>query len=138
MAALGEILELREDKGVAGQLMYTVRVRYSSHDMTVGFVGGIYGRPGPVVMVHGNVQFIVDNAERFGERFNEDWVRAFYASDPMENHEIAHKTKAICAHCGEIILRVTTSDPWFHGHGGLSIWCSARGGPKAQPYGSSS
>lgn len=43
------------------------------------FVGNDYGVPGPIVWFFGDQQVFVAEPGRFGERFNEDWVRAFFA-----------------------------------------------------------
>lgn len=43
------------------------------------FVGNDYGTPGPVVWFYGDQQVYVTDPARFGDRFNEDWVRAFFA-----------------------------------------------------------
>ena len=70
--------KITRDRGVAGQISYSVTVTYPGESPeTVTFVGSTYG--GPVVMVSDTWgQQFVRNAERHGA-FGEAWVRSFYA-----------------------------------------------------------
>lgn len=126
-------MKLAVHHGIAGQLSIDVKVLMASDLYDVGFVGTQYGSPGPIIMVMGQVQTVISSPERFGERFNEQWVRAFYDSDMLENHAFAHRTEATCIHCGDGIARLSADEPWFHGSGKLSIWCGVSGGPQAEP-----
>ncbi|QWY81394.1 hypothetical protein SEA_RIZWANA_97 [Arthrobacter phage Rizwana] len=106
MARLAEVIDLKLDVGIAGQVMVTAHVRMESGDMVTGFVGSMYGSPGPVIMIMGEAQIVVDAPERFGERFNSQWVRRFYESDPAENHAFAHRDlpqAQACPNCGHYV-----------------------------------
>lgn len=70
---------VRRQGGIAGQVSYTVHVKYPDEPSApVTFVGSIYG--GPVVMVtpEGR-QHPVSDPSRFG-KFGPDWVRQFFLS----------------------------------------------------------
>lgn len=84
------IVELTKSEGVAGAVMFTVTGATDADDQTPDyfthqFVGSIYGAPGPVVLVLGSgMQTTVIQPERFGVRFDEDWVRRFYTDFSAE------------------------------------------------------
>ena len=69
--------------GIAGQSRITAHVTVncegSEYQGDETFVGNDYGTPGPVVWFYGDQQVFVTDPGRFGERFNEAWVRAFFA-----------------------------------------------------------
>lgn len=69
--------------GIAGQRAIhahlTVEIDGVPTDSIETFTGSEYGAPGPVVYLYGDQQVIVTEPSRFGERFDEAWVRAFYA-----------------------------------------------------------
>lgn len=69
--------------GIAGQSRITANVTVDvsgfASNSTETFVGNDYGVPGPVVWFYGSQQIFVTEPGRFGERFNEAWVRAFFA-----------------------------------------------------------
>jgi hypothetical protein len=75
-------LSVRRDGGVAGQIVYTARVRYPDEESRdVAFSGSIYGSPGPIVMITDRGQTFVSDPERFGARFDRAWVLAFFGSE---------------------------------------------------------
>jgi hypothetical protein len=78
-----KILSVKKTKGVAGQVSYVAFVEYEDEPVSmVGFSGSVYGSPGPVVMITGNnVQTFVSEPGRFGQTFDEAWVRKFFAED---------------------------------------------------------
>lgn len=68
---------IRKERGVAGQVSYSVQVTYPGEDAhTARFVGSVYGGPVVLVMPSGSQVFVSDPA-RFGE-FGPDWVRRFF------------------------------------------------------------
>lgn len=67
--------------GIAGESRILVTVEYDGVRHDVAFNGNTYGAPGPVVMLWGSAQEFVTEPGRFGERFNEDWVRRFYGAN---------------------------------------------------------
>jgi hypothetical protein len=71
--------KIKKSAGVAGQVAYDLTVQYPDEEPTkVGFVGYAYGAPGTVVAISpAGRQTYVSATERFGDVFNEDWVRAF-------------------------------------------------------------
>lgn len=78
------ITSIRRKGGIAGQVQYTATVRFEGEfaaattDAT--FVGNVYGTPGPVQIIVGELGPIhVHDAGRFGDTFDELWVRRFYA-----------------------------------------------------------
>jgi hypothetical protein len=81
MAEKAEILSIRREVGVAGNIAYHATVLYpgESADIVI-FHGNMYGTPGPVVMETPNgSQTFVTNPGRCGPKLNEKWVRAFFA-----------------------------------------------------------
>jgi hypothetical protein len=81
---MAQIVALRKVNGVAGQVQYVATIQYDDGDKRVyAFVGSEYGAPGPVYYIadinHPADALIVTRPERFGVRFNESWVRNFYA-----------------------------------------------------------
>lgn len=75
-----EILSIKRQAGVAGQVSYLATVQYPDEPAeTVTLVGSVYGQPGPVVMISpsGNQAFVT-NPGRCGPKFDEQWVRAFF------------------------------------------------------------
>lgn len=74
---------IRRSTGIAGQIAYTVRVRYSDEDASsVQFLGSTYGPYGPVVMVTPAFAdgVFVDDPGRFG-LFGPSWVRRFFGKE---------------------------------------------------------
>lgn len=72
--------KIKKKAGVADQVAYDLTVQYPDEEpMKTGFVGHTYGRPGVIVMVTpGNPKgSFVRDPERFGDTFDESWVRAF-------------------------------------------------------------
>lgn len=69
--------------GIAGQSRITANTTVTCGDSVyrgeTTFVGNYYGAPGPVVLFVGSEQVYVTEPARFGERFDEAWVRAFFA-----------------------------------------------------------
>lgn len=73
-------LTIRRTPGIAGQVRYNVTRTTDEGTFKSAFIGSEYGAPGPVVaVVMDGVQFFVDSPARFGEKFDRDWVRNFYA-----------------------------------------------------------
>ena len=106
LARLAEVIDLKLEVGLAGQVSITVHTRWESGDMVTAFVGSRYGSPGPIIMIMGEAQIVVDAPERFGERFDAQWVRRFYESDPAENHAFAHRHSPddqACPNCGHYV-----------------------------------
>lgn len=68
------------DRGVAGQVAYSVVVTYPGESPILAtFVGSTYGAPGPVVAVMpSGRQTFVTSPERFGPTFGPEWVRRFF------------------------------------------------------------
>lgn len=88
------IVELKRADGVADAVSFTVTGalddRAQAEYFTHIFVGSLHGTPGPVVLVlSSGMQTTVIQPERFGVRFNEDWVRRFY-SDFSAEETTAH------------------------------------------------
>ncbi|ALY10635.1 hypothetical protein FDH86_gp100 [Arthrobacter phage Tank] len=101
-------MDLKLEVGIAGQVSVTTHVRMTSSgtEHVTGFVGSRYGSPGPVIMIMGHAQIVVVEPERFGQRFDAQWVRRFYDSDPADNHEFAHRHSPddqACPNCGHYI-----------------------------------
>lgn len=122
-AKLGQIMKLAVHHGIAGQLSIDVKVLMASDLYDVGFVGTQYGSPGPIIMVMGQAQTVISHPERFGERFNEQWVRAFYDSDMVENHDFAHRDSLTpdCEFCGHSL----TLHSNLAGCGSKGCYCTA-------------
>lgn len=57
---------------------YTATVSYLGEQHTTTFTGTTWGAPGDIVMQAGEIITEVVMPERFGVRFNADWVRSFY------------------------------------------------------------
>lgn len=57
----------------------TVEVADCKYSATEVFIGSDHGTPGPVTWITGNRKVDVPTPERFGEKFNEEWARAFFA-----------------------------------------------------------
>lgn len=77
---MATIISIDKTEGVAGQVQYIVTADWQSARYTHSFVGTVYGDPGPVFLILENgAQVPVAQPERFGVRFNEQWVRQFYA-----------------------------------------------------------
>lgn len=72
--------KIKKKGGVAGQVAYDLTVQYEGEEPTkVGFVGYAYGSPGTVVAISpAGRQTYVSAPERFGDSFDEAWVRAFF------------------------------------------------------------
>lgn len=76
---------IRPARGIAGGVAYSVHVTWTMNDGEVGystdvtFVGSTYGAPGPVVVIGGGAQTFVSEPGRFGETFDPEWIRRFYA-----------------------------------------------------------
>lgn len=70
-----------------GVVAYTVNISWGSgdgaHQGTYMFVGTMFGAPGPVFLMYPDqpdmTPIDVVAPERFGVRFNDDWVRGFYS-----------------------------------------------------------
>ena len=63
-------------------IAYSADVEWTEFNATRStflFIGNKAGAPGPIYTVINNTQVEVLQPERFGIRFNEDWVRNFYA-----------------------------------------------------------
>lgn len=73
-------LTITRTSGIAGQVRYNVTRTTDEGTYKSAFIGSEYGTPGPVTaVVMDGVQFFVDSPSRFGEKFNRDWIRNFYA-----------------------------------------------------------
>ncbi len=72
---VGEVT-IDEEFGLAGQVIYTLTYADGTHAQ---IVGTIYGSPGPVhlLMQQWVDQFLVVKAERFGEKFDRQWVERY-------------------------------------------------------------
>ena len=81
------IASIRRRSGVAGQVSYTVTTRYEyGPEVKTVFMGSVYGTPGPVQCFNANLSgfdgpVFVDEPARFGDTFDEMWVRRYYAED---------------------------------------------------------
>ena len=79
-----EVMRVEMHVGVAGARMIQAKVRYTFADAplqisSTQFYGSAYGTPGPIVVVEmAGGQAYVEDAGRFGETFDEGWVRRFY------------------------------------------------------------
>ena len=62
---------IREHRGPAGQLAFEV----TGNEHTFTLKGAVYGSPGPVVLIVGEVQDFVTAAHRFGDSFDLDYVK---------------------------------------------------------------
>ena len=77
---IGTIDVLEQVFGAGGATEFIVTASWQSGSHTHSFVGSVYGTPGPVFLVLTNgAQVLIEQPERFGVRFNESWVRNFYA-----------------------------------------------------------
>lgn len=76
---------LTTEPDVAGhsrvRISYTAEVDGFTHCDQDTFVGEDHGTPGAVVWHHGSQRVYVTEPARFGPRFGEDWVRAFYTEN---------------------------------------------------------
>jgi hypothetical protein len=63
---------------IVGAVAYEADVSYGADRAKYTFVGSMFGSPGPVLLLIGNEPINVHQPERFGVRFNDDWVRNFY------------------------------------------------------------
>lgn len=86
-------LSVTRTNGIAGQIILSSR---DSADATrnMAFSGSAYGTPGPVFALVGDMQVKIDGAGRYGERFDADWVRTFFAKTDEDR---ALKAEALCA-----------------------------------------
>lgn len=78
------ILKLQKDRGVAGQVAYTVTVQYEGDEepYTGRFIGSTYGAPGPVVLeLSSGMQTFVTDSGQYGSTFDEAWVRRFFGQE---------------------------------------------------------
>lgn len=81
---MAKVVSVKKTRGVAGQVSFVAFVEYEDEPVSmVGFAGSVYGSPGPVVMITGdNNQVFVTDPGRFGSKFDETWVRAFFEETP--------------------------------------------------------
>lgn len=72
--------------GPADTVAYQATVTHSEEGDEIThyrtFSGFTYGTPGTVMLLCEPVAQRVARPERFGDRFNEEWVRRFYADPP--------------------------------------------------------
>lgn len=76
-----KIVDIHRRNGVAGQVAYRVTVDHGPDNggqTTCELVGSTYGSPGPVVMIT-SVQSFVTDPGQYGETFDRDWIRRFFA-----------------------------------------------------------
>jgi hypothetical protein len=106
--------------GLAGQIAYTVTVKYPEplpkrgEFMTVTFVGSTYGKPGVVTMVWTDstgheVQEHVSAPERFGRVLDVDWIRRFYGYGADSECGItladgSQHSMGIVSHCKRVMI----------------------------------
>lgn len=72
--------KIAKERGVAGQVAYSVEVTYPGEGTTsLRFVGDVNGTPGPVVMCTASNPrgTFVTNPGRFGSTFDAEWVEQF-------------------------------------------------------------
>lgn len=63
---------------IVGAVAYEADVSYGADRAKYTFIGSMFGSPGPVMLQIGVDLINVHQPERFGVRFNDDWVRNFY------------------------------------------------------------
>jgi len=65
--------------GIAGQVAYMATVDHGYGPSTYVFYGSVYGSPGVVHVVwcNGN-QERIDCPQRFGDRFDAEWIHRFF------------------------------------------------------------
>lgn len=75
-----EIIGKIKRSAIADQVSYNLTVQYEGEDPSaVGFVGSPHGNPGPIVAISpAGIQTFVVNPGRFGDSFDESWVRNFF------------------------------------------------------------
>jgi hypothetical protein len=83
------ITAMERRPGIAGAVQYAVELTYPPTPdfpepmvRNLIFTGTEYGAPGPVLMTFTDTMFSthVDTPVRFGQTFDESWVRAFFAN----------------------------------------------------------
>jgi len=63
--------------GIADQIAYGVTVDYAGVEAKADFIGQTSG--GPIILIAGDMQTIVEDPARFGPKLSPEWIRNFYA-----------------------------------------------------------
>lgn len=77
-AVIHGIERIEATHDMIGAIAFTADVSYGADRAKYTFIGSMFGSPGPVFLEIGKDLINVHQPERFGVRFNDDWVRNFY------------------------------------------------------------
>lgn len=76
-----EVLEIRVMNFFGKTRTITARVSYGGEILTVAFSGKQQGAPGHVIMDVEGIRVPVPFPHRFGEKFDEAWVRIYFEKE---------------------------------------------------------
>lgn len=90
--------KIEERRGIAGQIAFTV---VTDHLHYFQLVGTDYGTPGPVTLIVGGIQSHVTAADRFGERFDIEYVKRWIDAEDgvRETVENPKPRDVVCPTC---------------------------------------
>ena len=82
---MAEIVRLSTIDLFGGGRVIIARVQYEALELEITFTGSQKGRPGHVrCIVENDNEVPVPFPERYGDAFNEDWVRTYWARNMKE------------------------------------------------------
>ena len=84
---MAEIVSLSTIDLFGGSRTIVAYVRVEGESMTVSLTGTQKGRPGHVKVRVGDTDVPVPFPERYGDQFNEDWVRTYWNSNTTKEEE---------------------------------------------------
>jgi hypothetical protein len=76
-----KVLSIESTTYSGAQRFISVKLDIDGEQVEMSFHGRAFGKPGPVTAIVDEDRIGIAHPERFGQRFNEEWVKSYFGEE---------------------------------------------------------